>query len=61
MLAGGLVGLVFGGLLTELALWAPFCSRPSGCRLAWPTVRLPIATREPSAKRRHRFASTVVQ
>ena len=54
MLAGGLVGLVFGGLLTGSR-----CGRPSarGRRDAaprWLTVRLPIADPEsPSAKRRH--------
>ncbi|MDQ3865650.1 MAG: MFS transporter [Actinomycetota bacterium] len=44
MLAGGLVGLAVGGLLTELALWAPFLLAAIGMPLlALPTLRLPIA------------------
>ena len=48
MLTGGLVGLAVGGLLTELALWAPFVLAAVGMPLlAWPTVwRLPVT--EPS-------------
>ena len=53
MLTGGLIGLAFGGLLTELALWAPFLLAAVGMPLlAWPTLRLPIA--EPGEpQRRH--------
>ena len=45
MLTGGLIGLAFGGLLTELALWAPFALAAVGMLLlAWPTVRrLPVS------------------
>jgi MFS family permease len=44
-LIGGLVGLALGGLLTTLALWAPFVLAAIGMPLfAWPTVRrLPVA------------------
>lgn len=44
MLTGGLLGLAVGGLLTELALWAPFVLAAVGMPLlAWPTVRwLPV-------------------
>ena len=44
MLTGGLIGLAFGGLLTEVALWAPFVLAAVGMPLlAWPTVwRLPV-------------------
>jgi len=44
-LVGGLVGLALGGLLTSLALWAPFVLAAIGMPLlAWPTVsRLPVA------------------
>jgi predicted MFS family arabinose efflux permease len=44
MLTGGLVGLAVGGLLTELASWAPFVLAAVGMPLlAWPTVRwLPV-------------------
>lgn len=43
MLTGGLVGLAIGGLLTELALWAPFVLAAVGMPLlAWPTLRLPV-------------------
>jgi MFS family permease len=44
-LTGGLIGLAFGGLLTELALWAPFVLAAVGMLLlAWPTLRwLPVA------------------
>jgi MFS family permease len=39
-LIGGLVGLALGGLLTNLALWAPFVLAAIGMPLfAWPTVR----------------------
>jgi MFS family permease len=45
MLTGGLIGLAVGGLLTELALWAPFVLAAAGMLLlAWPTVsHLPVA------------------
>jgi MFS family permease len=45
-LAGGLVGLAVGGLLTELAVWAPFVLAAVGMPLlAWPTVRwLPVGS-----------------
>ncbi len=48
-LTGGLVGLAFGGLLTGLALWAPFVLAAVAMPLlAWPTVRQPvIAPSEP--------------
>jgi MFS family permease len=44
MLTGGLVGLAVGGLLTSLALWAPFVLAAVAMPLlAWPTVsRLPV-------------------
>jgi MFS family permease len=44
-LTGGLLGLAVGGLLTELATWAPFVLAAVGMPLlAWPTVRwLPVA------------------
>jgi MFS family permease len=44
-LIGGLAGLALGGLLTELALWAPFVLAAVGLLLfAWPTAwRLPVA------------------
>jgi MFS family permease len=44
-LIGGLVALVIGGLLIELALWAPFVFAAVGMLLlAWPTVRrLPVS------------------
>lgn len=44
MLGGGLLGLAVGGLLTELALWAPFALAAAGMPLlAWPTLRhLPV-------------------
>jgi MFS family permease len=44
MLTGGLIGLAVGGLLTEVALWAPFLLAAVGMPLlAWPTVRrLPV-------------------
>lgn len=42
-LTGGLIGLAFGGLLTELALWAPFVLAAVAMPLlAWPTVRQPV-------------------
>ena len=43
-LAGGLIGLAVGGLLTELASWAPFVLAAVGMPLlAWPTLRwLPV-------------------
>ncbi len=54
-LAGGLIGLAFGGLLTELASWAPFVLAAVGMPLlAWPTLQwLPViapgeAQRRPS-------------
>jgi MFS family permease len=54
MLTGGLIGLAVGGLLTELALWAPFVLAAVGMPLlAWPTVRrLPVA--EPGEPERRR-------
>lgn len=44
MLTGGLIGLAVGGLLTEVALWAPFLLAAVGMPLlAWPTLRrLPV-------------------
>jgi MFS family permease len=44
-LIGGFVALVIGGLLIELALWAPFVFAAVGMLLlAWPTVRrLPVS------------------
>jgi MFS family permease len=43
MLAGGILGLAVGGLLTELALWAPFLLAAIAMPLfALPTLRLPI-------------------
>lgn len=42
-LAGGLVGLAAGGLLTEIDTWAPFVLAAVGTLLAWPTLRwLPV-------------------
>jgi MFS family permease len=54
MLTGGLVGLAAGGLLTELAVWAPFILAAVGMPLlAWPTVwRLPVT--EPGQPERRR-------
>jgi MFS family permease len=54
MLTGGLIGLAVGGLLTELALWAPFVLAAVGMPLlAWPTVRrLPVT--EPGQPERRR-------
>jgi MFS family permease len=54
MLTGGLVGLAVGGLLTELALWAPFVLAAVGMPLlAWPTLRrLPVT--EPGRPERRR-------
>jgi MFS family permease len=54
MLTGGLVGLAVGGLLTELALWAPFVLAAAGMPLlAWPTLRgLPVT--EPGEPERRR-------
>jgi MFS family permease len=52
-LAGGLIGLAVGGLLTELASWAPFVLAAVGMPLlAWPTLRwLPvIAPGEPQRR-----------
>jgi MFS family permease len=45
-LAGGLLGLVAGGLLTGLASWAPFLLAAVGMPLlAWPTLRwLPVVS-----------------
>jgi predicted MFS family arabinose efflux permease len=45
MLLGGLLGLALGGLLSSLALWAPFLLAAIGMPLlAWPTLRwLPVA------------------
>jgi MFS family permease len=43
-LTGGLIGLAVGGVLTELALWAPFVLAAVGMLLlVWPTLRwLPV-------------------
>jgi predicted MFS family arabinose efflux permease len=65
MLGGGLVGLAVGGLLTELALWAPFVLAAVGMPLlAWPTLRhLPVTEPgEPDDRRSHpfRFYATAV-
>jgi MFS family permease len=64
-LTGGLVGLAIGGLLTELALWAPFVLAAVGMLvLAWPTLRwLPVtALGEPQrrASRPLRFYATAL-
>jgi MFS family permease len=41
MLTGGLIGLAVGGLLTELASWAPFVLAAVAMPLlAWPTIHL---------------------
>jgi MFS family permease len=55
-LVGGLAGLALGGLLTELALWAPFVLAAVGMLLfAWPTVwRLPVADPGESEQVQHR-------
>lgn len=44
MLGGALIGLALGGLLTELATWAPFALAAVGMPLlVWPTLRrLPV-------------------
>jgi MFS family permease len=65
MLTGGLIGLAVGGLLIELALWAPFVLAAVGMPLlAWPTVwRLPVADPgEPERRRPHhlRFYATAL-
>ena len=45
MLVGGLLGLMLGGLLVEIALWAPSPSQPCSCRCSrWPTT---LRTHEP--------------
>jgi MFS family permease len=56
MLAGGLIGLAGGGLLAEVALWAPFVLAAVGMPLlAWPTLRwLPVADPGESQRRDHR-------
>jgi MFS family permease len=56
MLTGGLIGLAVGGLLTELALWAPFVLAAVGMPLlAWPTVwRLPVTELGQPEQRRPR-------
>jgi MFS family permease len=53
MLAGGLIGLAIGGLLSEVALWAPFVLAAVGMPLlAWPTLRwLPVADPGESQRR----------
>jgi MFS family permease len=67
MLTGGLVGLAVGGLLTELALWAPFVLAAVGMPLlAWPTVwRLPVTEPGEPERRRPRplrfYATAVVR
>jgi MFS family permease len=65
MLTGGLIGLAVGGLLTELALWAPFVLAAAGMLLlAWPTVRrLPVSEPGPPERRRahpFRFYATAM-
>lgn len=66
-LIGGLVGLALGGLLTELALWAPFVLAAVGMvLLAWPTVRhLPVADPGESEQPQHRplrfYATTMIR
>jgi MFS family permease len=64
MLTGGLIGLAVGGLLTELALWAPFVLAAVAMPLlAWPTVsHLPVTQPgEPEGERPHplRFYANV--
>jgi MFS family permease len=56
MLVGGLVGLAVGGLLAEVALWAPFVLAAIGMPLlAWPTLRwLPVADPGEPEPRDHR-------
>lgn len=67
MLVGGLIGLAVGGLLTELALWAPFVLAAAGMPLlAWPTVwRLPVTDPGKPERRRARplrfYATAVVR
>ena len=52
-LSGGLIGLAVGGLLTELALWAPFVLAAVGMLLlAWPTLRWLPVTAPSEAQRR---------
>jgi MFS family permease len=55
-LIGGVAGLAIGGLLTELALWAPFVlAAVSMPLLAWPTIwRLPVADPGKSERPQHR-------
>ena len=66
-LVGGLAGLALGGLLTELALWAPFVLAAGGMLLfAWPTVRhLPVADPGKSEQPQHRplrfYATTMIR
>lgn len=66
-LIGGLVGLALGGLLTALALWAPFVLAAVGMlSLAWPTVRhLPVADPGKSEQPQHRplrfYATTMIR
>jgi MFS family permease len=67
MLTGGLIGLAVGGLLTELALWAPFVLAAVGMPLlALPTVwRLPVTVPgQPERRRPHPlrfYASALVR
>jgi MFS family permease len=67
MLTGGLIGLALGGLLTELALWAPFVLAAVGMPLlAWPTVRrLPVIEPGRSERQRQRplrfYASALIR
>jgi MFS family permease len=67
MLTGGLIGLAVGGLLTELALWAPFVLAAVGMPLlAWPTVwRLPVTEPGHAERRRARplrfYASALIR
>jgi MFS family permease len=52
-LTGGLLGLAVGGLLTELALWAPFVLAAVGMLLlAWPTLEWLPVTAPGEAQRR---------
>ena len=52
-LTGGLIGLALGGLLTEVALWAPFVLAAVGMLvLAWPTLRWLPVTAPSEAQRR---------
>jgi MFS family permease len=56
MLTGGLIGLAVGGLLTELATWAPFVLAAVAMPLlAWPTIHfLPVTSPGESERSRSR-------